>query len=889
MKYFLLAILVTIVLFVDISKGYGQCSSCSVTVNVSGTSSAGITATAANQIVCITGSGTYNGSINLNYQNNVTLCVGNNITVSTSATVSNTPTNARINNYGTWNNSMNVGSGLYQSGVIYNNYGTVNTDQIQLNSNTINNYGSFNVTGGVIVNSGSNINTFAGSTMYMGGNLTVNSGGIVTLAGVMGVGGSVTNNNIIRGGGGPCGGLDVTGTFTNNGSGIIQNNGGLVINKTPSPNSGTLEPTVGVSNINPSITSQPSNVSTCPGGNASFTVATTPAANTYQWQVQTGGAGPFTSIAGQTGSTLNLSGVTSGMNGSVYRVLVYSCPNFVISNSATLTVNPNVSGTIASTNVNCNGALTGSITITPSGGSGSYHYSINGGTTWQSSATYTGLGAGSYNVRIRDAGNTSCSAILNASYSITQPALLTASISKTNVLCNGASTGAITITSPSGGVSPYQYSINGGSYQSSGSFTGLAAGSYTLNIRDANNCVVALPSQSITQPSLLSATVSKTNVLCNGASTGAITITSPSGGVSSYQYSINGGAYQSGGSFTGLAAGSYTLNIRDANNCVVALPSQTITQPTLLSATVSKTNVLCNGASTGAITITSPSGGVSPYQYSINGGAYQSSGSFTGLAAGSYTLNIRDANNCVVALPSQTITQPTLLSATVSKTNVLCNGASTGAITITSPLGGVSPYQYSINGGSYQSSGSFTGLAAGSYTLNIRDANNCVVALPSQTITQPTLLSATVSKTNVLCNGASTGAITITSPSGGVSPYQYSINGGAYQSSGSFTGLAAGSYTLNIRDANNCVVALPSQTITQPTVLSASETHTDALCNGASSGTATITATGGTAPYSGIGTFTGLAAGTHSFTVTDANGCSSTVSVVIGEPTVLST
>ncbi|WP_045467713.1 SprB repeat-containing protein, partial [Sporocytophaga myxococcoides] len=520
MKYFLLTTLVTIVLFVNISIGYGQCSSCSVTVNVSGTSSTGITATASNQTLCITGSGTYNGIINLNYQNNVTVCVGNNITVSSSASVSNTPLTARFNNYGTWNNSMNFGSGLYQSGVIYNNYGTVNTDQIQLNSNTINNYGSFNVSGSVIVNSGSNINTFAGSTMYLGGNLDVNSGGIVTLAGVMGVNGSVTNNNIIRGGGGPCGGLDVTGTFTNNGSGRIQNNGGLTINKVPSPNSGTVEPTVGVSNINPNITTQPSNVSSCPGGNASFSVTTTPAANTYQWQVQTGGTGPFTSLSGQTGSTLNLSGVTAGMSGNVYRVLVYSCPNFVISNTATLTVNPNVSGTIASINVNCNGALTGSITISPSGGSGSYQYSVNGGSTWQSSATFSGLGAGTYNVRIRDAANTSCAATLNAAYTITQPALLTATVSKTNVLCNGASTGSITITSPAGGVSPYQYSINGGSYQSSGSFTGLASGSYTLNIRDANNCVVALPGQTITQPALLSATVSKTDVLCNGASTG---------------------------------------------------------------------------------------------------------------------------------------------------------------------------------------------------------------------------------------------------------------------------------------------------------------------------------------------------------------------------------
>ena len=103
---------------------------------------------------------------------------------------------------------------------------------------------------------------------------------------------------------------------------------------------------------------------------------------------------------------------------------------------------------------------------------------------------------------------------------------------------------------------------------------------------------------------------------------------------------------------------------------MVALATQTITEPTLLSASVSKTDVLCN-ASNGIVTITSSSGGVGPYEYSINGGTYQSSGSFTNLGAGTYSINIKDANGCMVALASQTITVPSLLSASVSKTDVL--------------------------------------------------------------------------------------------------------------------------------------------------------------------------------------------------------------------------
>ncbi|WP_028979547.1 RICIN domain-containing protein, partial [Sporocytophaga myxococcoides] len=1004
MKYFLLAILVTIVFFVGIRSGYSQCSSCSVTVNVSGTTSTNISATVNNQILCITGTGTYTGTINFNSRSNVTLCIGNNVTLSSTATLSNVSTTAIINNYGIWDKSLSAGAGLYQSGVTFNNYGTTNTNTVTLNSNTFNNYGTFNVSSGITVNNNSDINSFPGSVINVTGTVTVNSGGTISLGGVLSVVGSITNNGTIQGNGSSsCGGIDVTGTFTNNSAGDILSNGGLSINKVPSPNTGTLQASVNVNNANPTITTQPSDVSACVGTNATFTVASTPVSNTYQWQVQTGGTGPFSSISGATSSTLTLSNVTAAMSGNKYRVLVYRCPNFEISNIVTLTVSPGPNASISSTNANCNGSSTGTITISsPSGGSGTYQYSINGGTTWQASNSFTGLPAGSYDIRIRDAANTSCTRTLNAAYNITQPVPLNAILSQTNVTCNGASTGSISIAAPSGGGGTYQYSINGTTWQTATSFNGLAAGTYTVRIRDAafTSCSRSLPSVTITQPQPLDGMEEFTNVTCNGANDGTITISSPSGGGGTYQYSINGGAtWQSSGTFTGLSPGTYNVRMRDAaaTTCSVSINSSlTITQPPILNGTVTATNVRCYNANDGTITISSPSGGTGSYNYSIDGGAnWVSSPTFTGLAPGTYNVQIRDAIiisgstykitarnsgkslnvagssmasgadlqqwdytgalnqqfvieevepgyyrflakhsnlalgveggsmadvatieqqtwtnadyqkwfisfdnngyikivakhsgkafditgastangvlliqyfyhgnsnqqwkldvlsgpsspvNCIRTLNSAVvITQPSQLTATVSKTNVLCNGALTGSIGI-SPTGGVTPYEYSINGGAYQTSGSFTGLAAGTYTLNIRDANNCVLALPSQTITQPAVLSATVSKTNVLCNGASSGAISITSPSGGVSPYQYSINGGAYQSTGSFTGLGPGNYTTSIRDANNCVVALASQTIIEAGPLSATLTKTDITCNGGSNGSITITSPSG--------------------------------------------
>src|SRR6185369_8474548 len=100
------------------------------------------------------------------------------------------------------------------------------------------------------------------------------------------------------------------------------------------------------------------------------------------------------------------------------------------------------------------------------------------------------------------------------------------------------------------------------------------------------------------------------------------------------------------------------------------------------------------------------------------------------------------------------------------------------------------------------------------------------------------------------------------------------------------TGLAAGTYTYTVTDANNFTTSV-NVIISEPSLLVASEIHTDALCNGTSTGSATISATGGTTPYTGTGLITGLAAGTYSYTVTDANGCTSSVSITIAEPAVL--
>ena len=170
----------------------------------------------------------------------------------------------------------------------------------------------------------------------------------------------------------------------------------------------------------------------------------------------------------------------------------------------------------------CFGGGDGTITISsPAGGYGTYDYSINGGGSWQASGSFTALVPGNYNVRIRDAAHTGCVIILNNALAITQPAVLNAVITPTNITCNGANDGIISITAPAGGYGSYEYSINAGvDWQGSGLFNGLIPGTYDVRIRDASNiaCEIILNSSvTITEPAVLSATVASVNITCNGA------------------------------------------------------------------------------------------------------------------------------------------------------------------------------------------------------------------------------------------------------------------------------------------------------------------------------------------------------------------------------------
>ncbi len=279
----------------------------------------------------------------------------------------------------------------------------------------------------------------------------------------------------------------------------------------------------------------------------------------------------------------------------------------------------------------------------------------------------------------------------------------------------------------------------------------------------------------------------------------------------------------------------------------------------------------------------------------ISGNLFFSNGVAPGSASGPALTGDLTADNTststveVIAAPACGIT-----AVSASAGSISCNG---GTTTLTVSATGGSGLEYSINGGAFQSSTTFT-VPAGSYTATAREAANtsCSLSATSATVvTQPTAVSVSASAGSISCNGGTT-TLTVTA-SGGTGALQYSVNGGAFQSSNTFT-VPAGSYTATARDANSCTASASAVSITQPTAVSASGSVSTPITVIGGTGAITVSASGGTgsktyAIASGTttnttgastGVFTGLLAGTYTFTVTDANNCSvTTASVVLSE------
>lgn len=590
----------------------------------------------------------------------------------------------------------------------------------------------------------------------------------------------------------------------------------------------------------------------------------------------TGGTAPYTFQWYNGATTSSVTGLCAGD----YSLTVTDASGCTMTGTVTVTEPAVLATSIGTTSVSCFGGSDGSASVVfTNGGTPPYTYQWDPSTGNQTGTTATGLSAGVYSVTVTDANG--CTA--TAANPVFESGDWTGQWDSVfHVTCNGGNDGAIYAT-VGGATPPYTYSWSHGA--TTLDITGLTAGGYTLTITDANGCIT-VEDTFITQPPAIVITIDSTtsSSSCNTANGAAYASASGGTGPLTYMWSPGNGMADD---TVGVVSGTYTLTVTDSLGCSVS-STATVSSTSAIAITLDSVfSTSCNGASDGEIYTSATGGnGTLTYMWSPGNGTADDT---VGVAAGNYVLTITDANGCTATFTA-TVTEPAVLTVSVSPTNPSCSAFCDGSATA-NPAGGTGPFTYLWfpSGGNSQTA---TGLCAGTYTVCVTDANGCS-ACTSITLTNPGALTASVTVTNVSCNGGNNGTATV-NVSGGSPAFTYSWSTSPVQTTQTATGLTAGTYTVLITDACSQTVTATA-TITQPVI--ALQVNTSAFPEnpcGANNGQAIALAIGGTSPYTyqwnptGQTTqnATGLAAGSYTVTVTDAAGCSvvSTVSVTCLPP-----
>lgn len=472
-------------------------------------------------------------------------------------------------------------------------------------------------------------------------------------------------------------------------------------------------------------------------------------------------------------------------------------------------------------------------------------------------------------------------------------------------ICFGTGSTVLTATG-SGGVGPYSYLWNTGA--ATANLTVTAGGWYYVTVTDqsdapCNTSVDSVFVEVFTLPIIANA--GPDNFICAGdtiALTGSVQVALGgiwSGGSGTFIPSDTSLITSYIPSPLEIANGNVELYLTTTGNRSCPPDIDTVSISILkFSAAISTTinNVSCLSGNDGSAAI-NLTGGTGPFTITWNTSPIQTGNLASGLIAGTYVASLSDGNGCDTVI-SVIITEPTsVISLTIDTSDVSCFGGNDGTGTVT-PSGGTAPYTYlwDVSAGS-QTDSTAIGLIAGTYGVTVFDQNGCIYE-PSIIVTQPPLLSVSTSFSDVNCFGGNDGVATV-SISGGTGPYTVLWDAAAgNQIDSSAINLVQGTYLVDITDANGCLLDT-NVTVSQPTAgLSLSTSVISLNCFGDTDGSATVSISGGTSPYTVLWdpttggqtdtTAIALIGGNYGVLVTDTNGCFDSVGVTIIEPQVLS-
>jgi len=536
-------------------------------------------------------------------------------------------------------------------------------------------------------------------------------------------------------------------------------------------------------------------------------------------------------------------------------------------------------------NVSCKGGNDGQINVNGGGGSGGALTYSSDGEDYFSNPSFTGLEQGTYTIYLMEAG-TGC--IYQENFNVADPDdFAISNIEMIAAKCNGSADGEIhgTIT---GGSGPYRLSTDGGTTFATTQFAadfmveGLEAGDIALTVVDANQCQFTFAPITVSEPEVITATVTTSELTCNtGQGIGFLTMANVSGGTWPYAYTIGNETaylYSNISNTIALPVGDHVVVISDANGCTFEWEA-TVTELEPVGANIVVSDLSCPGASDGSVQLEG-TGGTGPYEYSMDGSPYQSEALFEGLTSNNYSFRVRDSNGCEASLGSVYVDRPEYADVAWGGFGTTGCGAADGSIQLQRLTGGASPFTTSIDGVNYSSATIYESLVAGDYVAYVMDANGCIQT-QQLTISDPPQATVSTAVTNVTCFGNNSGSVTI-SVADGVTPYQFSIDGGnTFHNNPIFSGLAAGSYAITVRQANGCSQDVDFE-VSEPTQLQMSFAVIDALCVSEGNGSIEAAALGGTGSYSyslnggnsqASPVFSNLEAGEYTLRVVDENGC----------------